>query len=121
MANEPAQGLIFHSAGELEGRFQIFNVWESRRENCDRFRADRRRQRWSSLWARSVSPRFLMPKPSTSTYTTTSFRSRITSDAGFFKGLAGAICALMGPRQTSRARTLRSHRPRAAENAPEPR
>ena len=43
MANEPAQGLIFHSAGELEGRFQIFNVWESRRENCDRFRADRRR------------------------------------------------------------------------------
>ncbi len=42
ITNEPVEGLIFHSAGELEGRFQIFNVWESR-ENCDRFRADRRR------------------------------------------------------------------------------
>jgi hypothetical protein len=38
----PVEGLIFHSAGELEGRFQIFNVWESR-ENYDRFTADRLR------------------------------------------------------------------------------
>ena len=30
LANEPPEGLIFHSAGELEGRFQVFNVWESR-------------------------------------------------------------------------------------------
>jgi len=24
LANEPPEGLIFHSAGELEGRFQVF-------------------------------------------------------------------------------------------------
>ncbi len=36
------EGLIFHSAGELEGRFQVFNVWESR-ENFDRFTAERLR------------------------------------------------------------------------------
>lgn len=40
MADEPVKGLIFHSAGELEGRFQIFNVWESR-EDFERFAADR--------------------------------------------------------------------------------
>jgi hypothetical protein len=38
--NNPVEGLIFHSAGELEGRFQIFNVWESR-EDFDRFEAER--------------------------------------------------------------------------------
>ena len=38
--SEPVEGLIFHSAGELEGRFQIFNVWESR-EDFDRFEAER--------------------------------------------------------------------------------
>jgi hypothetical protein len=42
MAGNPVEGLIFHSAGELEGRFQIFNVWESR-ENYERFTADRLR------------------------------------------------------------------------------
>src|SRR5665811_2060756 len=42
MADEPVEGLIFHSAGELEGRFQVLNVWESR-ENFDRFVADRLR------------------------------------------------------------------------------
>ncbi len=36
----PPEGLIFHSAGELEGRFQVFNVWESR-EHFDRFREER--------------------------------------------------------------------------------
>jgi hypothetical protein len=40
--NNPVDGLIFHCAGELDGRFQIFNVWESR-ENFDRFEADRLR------------------------------------------------------------------------------
>jgi len=40
--NEPPEGLIFHSAGELEGRFQVFNVWESR-EHFDRFVRDRLR------------------------------------------------------------------------------
>lgn len=25
LADEPPEGLIFHSAGELEGRFQVFN------------------------------------------------------------------------------------------------
>jgi hypothetical protein len=42
LANEPPQGLIFHSAGELEGRFQVFNVWESR-EHFDRFTRERLR------------------------------------------------------------------------------
>jgi hypothetical protein len=42
LAEEPVKGLIFHSAGELEGRFQVFNVWESR-EDFDRFAADRLR------------------------------------------------------------------------------
>ena len=39
---EPVEGLIFHSAGELEGSFQVFNVWD-RRESFDRFRTDRLR------------------------------------------------------------------------------
>jgi hypothetical protein len=39
---EPVEGLIFHSAGELEGRFQVFNVWE-RREQFDQFRSERLR------------------------------------------------------------------------------
>ena len=42
LASEPPEGLIFHSAGELEGRFQVFNVWESR-EHFDRFTRDRLR------------------------------------------------------------------------------
>ena len=42
LAGDPPEGLIFHSAGELEGRFQIFNVWETR-ENFDRFTEDRLR------------------------------------------------------------------------------
>jgi hypothetical protein len=42
MAGIPVEGLIFHSAGQLEGRFQIFNVWESR-EHYDSFVADRLR------------------------------------------------------------------------------
>ena len=41
-ANEPPEGLIFHSAGELDGRFQVFNVWESR-EHFDRFTRERLR------------------------------------------------------------------------------
>ena len=42
LTDEPPEGLIFHSAGELEGRFQVFNVWETR-ENFERFVADRLR------------------------------------------------------------------------------
>ncbi len=41
-ADKPVEGLIFHSAGELEGSFQVFNVWETR-ENYERFTTDRRR------------------------------------------------------------------------------
>jgi hypothetical protein len=41
-ASEPPEGLIIHSAGELEGRFQVFNVWESR-EHSDRFTRERLR------------------------------------------------------------------------------
>jgi hypothetical protein len=40
LANEPPEGLIFHSAGELDGRFQIFNVWETH-EHSDRFTRER--------------------------------------------------------------------------------
>jgi hypothetical protein len=40
IAENPPSGLIFHSAGELEGVFQIFNVWESR-EHADRFTRER--------------------------------------------------------------------------------
>jgi hypothetical protein len=36
LAADPPEGLIFHSAGELDGRFQIFNVWEAR-EQSERF------------------------------------------------------------------------------------
>jgi hypothetical protein len=42
LSEEAPEGLIFHSAGELEGRFQVFNVWETR-ENFERFTADRLR------------------------------------------------------------------------------
>jgi hypothetical protein len=41
-ANEPPEGLIFHSAGELEGRFQVFNLWQSR-EHFDQFTRERLR------------------------------------------------------------------------------
>ena len=40
IANDPPDGLLFHSAGELEGIFQIFNVWESS-EHADRFTRER--------------------------------------------------------------------------------
>ena len=39
-ASNPPKGLIFHCAGESEGRFQVFDVWESR-EDFDRFVEDR--------------------------------------------------------------------------------
>jgi len=42
LAAEPPEGLIFHSAGELEGRFQVFNVWETG-EHFERFTQDRLR------------------------------------------------------------------------------
>jgi hypothetical protein len=42
LAEEPVDGLIFHSAGEVEGRFQVFNVWETR-EHFMRFAVDRLR------------------------------------------------------------------------------
>jgi hypothetical protein len=40
--NEPPEGLIFHSAGMLDGRFQIFNLWETP-EHAERFVTDRLR------------------------------------------------------------------------------
>jgi hypothetical protein len=42
IASNPPDGLIFHSAGDLEGRFQIFNVWRSA-EDADRFVRERLR------------------------------------------------------------------------------
>ena len=41
--NQPVDGLIFHSAGELDGRFQIFNVWESR-EDFDKWLEEKFRE-----------------------------------------------------------------------------
>ena len=42
LSDDAPEGLIFHSAGELEGRFQVFNVWETL-ENFERFTQDRLR------------------------------------------------------------------------------
>ncbi len=42
LAGDPPDGLIFHSAGEFDGRFQVFNVWESQ-EQAERFIEDRLR------------------------------------------------------------------------------
>jgi hypothetical protein len=36
----PPEGLIFHCAGELNGRFEVLDVWETR-EDFDRFVEDR--------------------------------------------------------------------------------
>jgi hypothetical protein len=41
-ANNPPEGSIFHCAGELDGRFQVFEIWESR-EAHERFVEDRLR------------------------------------------------------------------------------
>ena len=38
--DHPPRGLIFHSAGEFEGSFQIFDVWETR-SDYERFMEDR--------------------------------------------------------------------------------
>jgi hypothetical protein len=40
VANDPPQGLIFHWAGDVDGKWTVNNVWESR-EAYDRFREER--------------------------------------------------------------------------------
>jgi hypothetical protein len=40
VANNPPEGLIFHWAGNVEGKWTITDVWETR-EACDRFREAR--------------------------------------------------------------------------------
>ena len=40
MADDPPDGLIVHSAGEVDGQFQVFDIWETR-EHHDRFRDGR--------------------------------------------------------------------------------
>jgi hypothetical protein len=40
LQGNPPDGLLFHSAGELDGRFQIFNLWETR-EQSERFTRER--------------------------------------------------------------------------------
>ena len=40
LRGNPADGLLVHSSGELDGRFQIWNVWESP-AHFERFRAER--------------------------------------------------------------------------------
>jgi len=40
--SDPPDGLILHCSGELDGRFQVFDIWETR-EHHDRFRDGRLR------------------------------------------------------------------------------
>jgi hypothetical protein len=40
LANNPADGLIFHWAGEVDGKWTVNNVWETR-EAYDSFRDER--------------------------------------------------------------------------------
>jgi hypothetical protein len=40
IANDPPEGLIFHWAGEVDGKWTINDVWESR-EAYERFREER--------------------------------------------------------------------------------
>ena len=40
LAGSPQDGLKFHCAGELDGVFQVFDVWETR-EHHDRFLEER--------------------------------------------------------------------------------
>ncbi len=43
MAGEAPEGLILHCAGELDGRFQVFDIWETRAHH-DRFADGRLRE-----------------------------------------------------------------------------
>jgi hypothetical protein len=40
VANNPPDGLIFHWAGEVDGKWTTMNIWETR-EAYDRFREER--------------------------------------------------------------------------------
>jgi hypothetical protein len=40
LANDPPDGLIFHWAGEVDGKWTVIDVWESR-DAYDRFREER--------------------------------------------------------------------------------
>jgi hypothetical protein len=40
VANDPPEGLIFHWAGEVDGKWTVTNLWETR-EAYDRFRDER--------------------------------------------------------------------------------
>ena len=42
LEGNPADGLLVHSAGELDGRFQVWNIWEST-AHFERFRSERLR------------------------------------------------------------------------------
>jgi hypothetical protein len=57
IANDPPQGLIFHWAGEVDGKWTVTDVWDAR-EAYDRFREERlsRRFRRSPAWIRPAVP-----------------------------------------------------------------
>lgn len=40
VANDPPEGLLFHWAGEVDGKWTVTDVWEAR-DAYDRFREDR--------------------------------------------------------------------------------
>jgi hypothetical protein len=42
LESDPPDGLLFHSAAELDGGFQVIDVWESR-DDYERFRVERLR------------------------------------------------------------------------------
>jgi hypothetical protein len=57
IANDPPEGLIFHWAGEVDGKWTVTDVWEAR-DAHERFRAERcsRRSRRSPAWIRRAVP-----------------------------------------------------------------
>ena len=42
LASKPPDGMIVHCAGEVEGRFQVFGIWESA-DHLERFEEERLR------------------------------------------------------------------------------
>jgi hypothetical protein len=40
IANDPPEGLLFHWAGDIDGKWTVMDVWEAR-EPYDRFREER--------------------------------------------------------------------------------
>jgi hypothetical protein len=70
--DNPPEGFIFHWAGEVDGKWTITDVWESR-EAYERFREEACSRRFarSPAWTRPMDP---SPRSASSPSTTTSSR-----------------------------------------------